>query len=170
MRSQGTKPRTLASPAVGCKQAGEHLERGGFPGAVRPKKADEIAFCDLKGDIIDRARLRVFAVKQALERSANSPLLPVSAKGLGQPLKFYGDHSGLPELEVGVKLLIENPPRIESQSPDILPRSALRAGSGQKRALSLREAGFSSATERSWFIFGDLSCKIPPFIRSPTAR
>ena len=169
--SQGTKPRTLAFPAVGCNRPESIFRVVVFPAPFGPKKPDEIAFCDLKGDVIDRARLHVFAVKKALQRPANSPFLPVGTKRLGEPLKFDGDHSGLPELEVGVELLIENPPRIESQSPDILPRSALRAGSRPKaRALSPRRGVQQRDRKELVHFWGSFMLQNSGFIRSPTAR
>ena len=74
LRSHGTKPRTLAVPAGRVQQAGEHLQGGGFPGAVRAEKPDEIALGDLKGDIIHGARLRVFAMEKPFEARRELPV------------------------------------------------------------------------------------------------
>jgi len=50
--------------------------------------------------------------------------------------------SRLSDLEVLVEFLLENPPCKESQPPDILLKSALRAEKGPKSVFFLREAEF----------------------------
>ena len=52
-RSQGTCPSTVASPAVGIEEPGEHLQRGRLAGAVRSEEPDDLARRDVEGDPLD---------------------------------------------------------------------------------------------------------------------
>ena len=45
--------RTVAVPAVGGEQGGEHAQRGGLAGAVRAEEADELARRDVEVDARD---------------------------------------------------------------------------------------------------------------------
>ena len=46
--------------AVGFDQAGDHIERGGLSGAVRPEQAYDFALFDFDGDALDHGAFSVF--------------------------------------------------------------------------------------------------------------
>ena len=68
----GNKTEHARIAGGGIEQAGEHFQHGGFAGAVGPEKADQLAFLDLKGDIVRGARFLVFAPDESLDRTAQS--------------------------------------------------------------------------------------------------
>ena len=83
--------------ARGIKQAGEHLERGGFARAVRAEKTDEFAGFNLETDFVDGERLLVLATEKPFDRAGKSGLLFVGAKGFGQAVDFDDRHGAIVE-------------------------------------------------------------------------
>ena len=57
------------------EQSGQHLERGGLAGAVGAKEADDLAFVDVKVQIVDRLHVLVLAVDERADRAAQARFL-----------------------------------------------------------------------------------------------
>src|SRR6202011_6179974 len=65
------------------EQAGEHLEHRRFAGAIRSEKSHELAFFNLKRNLIGRARVVVAPLDQSLNRTPESALLSVGPVNFG---------------------------------------------------------------------------------------
>lgn len=66
------------------EEAGQHLERGGFTGAVWAEEPDGFAGVDVERDGVDGSSVRVFAVEEAFDRTEEAGRFPVGAVDLGQ--------------------------------------------------------------------------------------
>src|SRR5690606_22456979 len=84
-------------PGNGClsgarhEDAGQHLDRGGFPGAVRADVADHLATFDLERDVVDGGELLVRrAVDEAAKGAERAGVVLLDREGLDQFLG--GDH------------------------------------------------------------------------------
>src|SRR5437016_12462104 len=53
----GVEPVQLERPACGAQQGREHLDRGGFPGAVRTEERKDLAGAHIERDVVDRREL-----------------------------------------------------------------------------------------------------------------
>src|SRR5208282_191994 len=85
--------------ARGHEDAGQHLDRGAFPGAVRTDVADHFAALDGEADAIDRGNGAVVAHEKILDRAPDSLAALKAAEMLRQVVnvdqRFRGHERGI---------------------------------------------------------------------------
>src|ERR1043165_1468099 len=95
----------------GIEQSEQHLNRGGFPGAIGPQKPKNLTAADFEIDIVDRARFRAAPeILKDFGETANSDdhlvRVGIAERGglsfgrghreseLGRSVMFIGKHTG----------------------------------------------------------------------------
>src|SRR5205823_11493674 len=77
------------------QQAGKHFEHSSFPGSVRAQESDNLAFLDLKCDLISRSRFVVPPPAKTFHRAPEAALFAVSPIDLRQFGRFNCRHTEL---------------------------------------------------------------------------
>ena len=68
----GGKTQDAGLATGGMQQTGEHLERGGFAGAVRAEKTDDLAGLDGEADLLDGVDIGILAAEKTAHRRAEA--------------------------------------------------------------------------------------------------
>jgi hypothetical protein len=76
----------------GNENAGQHLDRGGFAGAVGTQVGHRLAGFDAQVDVVHRHLVAVLASEEMPERADQSRFLDGLAELLGEPLRFDQRH------------------------------------------------------------------------------